>query len=85
MGKPFIEVNEKFDIYNGSIPNGWGGDIMVAMDGSVLTDRRSTDGGKTWGPRIALLGGAGRVLDETTGDILKLDPGSGSRKPDNFM
>lgn len=28
--------------------NGWNGDIMIAMNGSVLTDRISIDGGKTW-------------------------------------
>lgn len=83
--KEFIEIKENFEIYNGSIPNGWTGDIMVAMDGSVLADRRSVDGGRTWGPRIPLLGGAGRVLDETTGDILKLDPGGAGKKPQNFM
>ena len=41
----FLELNEKFEIYNGSIPNGWNGDIMVAMSGTVLADRRSVDGG----------------------------------------
>lgn len=81
----FLELNEKFEIYNGSIPNGWNGDIMVAMSGTVLADRRSVDGGVMWGPRIPLLGGAGRILDETTGDILKLDPGGAGKKPENFM
>ncbi|MHB9054906.1 MAG: exo-alpha-sialidase [Paludibacteraceae bacterium] len=81
----FIEVKDVFPIYNGVMINGWNGDIMVAMNGSVLADRISIDGGKTWGPKIPLLGGAGRVLDETTGDILKLDPGSAGKKPENFM
>jgi hypothetical protein len=35
QNKPFMEIFEKFDIYNGTIKNGWGGYIMVAMDGSV--------------------------------------------------
>ncbi len=83
--KPYIEINEKFEIYNGSMPNGWTGDIMVAMDGSVLTDRISIDGGKTWGKAIQHLGGAGRILDEVTGDILKLDPGGSERKPEPFL
>jgi len=88
--KPLLEIYEKFAIYDGSMPNGWNGDIMVARDGSVLAgsvlaDRRSIDGGVTWGPKIPLLGGAGRVLDETTGDILKLEPGAGNRKPDNYL
>lgn len=82
---PFIERYEKFDIYNGKMTNGWTGEIMVAMDGSVLADRRSIDGGKTWGPRIPLLGGQGRVLNENNGHILKLDPGGAGDIPENFM
>lgn len=82
---PFIEISEKFDIYNGTIKNGWGGYIMVAMDGSVLTDRISVDGGKTWGASIPHLQGPGRVLDETTGDILNLDAGGHQRKPEPFL
>jgi len=83
--KQFIEICEKFEIYNGSMPNGWTGDIMVAKNGWVLADRISYDGGKTWGNKIPALGGAGRVLDEITGDILKLDPGGSGKKPENFM
>jgi sialidase-1 len=83
--KPFIEIYENFDIYNGSIKNGWGGYIMVAMDGSVLTDRISKDGGKTWGALVPHLAGPGRVLDETTGDILNLDAGGHERKPEPFL
>lgn len=85
MNRPILEIFEEFEIYDGSIPNGWNGDIMTAMDGSILADRRSEDGGKTWGPRIDHLGGAGRVLDEVTGDILHLDPGGSARKPESFM
>lgn len=81
----FIEINEKFEIYNGTIPNGWNGDIMVSKNGSVLTDRVSVDGGKTWGSPVPNLGGAGRVLDEVTADILKLDPGGSARKPEPFL
>lgn len=81
----FIDIDEVFPIYNGIIPNGWNGDIMVAMNGALLADRISMDGGKSWGNRNPILGGAGRVLDETTGDILKLDPGGAGRKPENFM
>ena len=84
-GVPFIERYEKFDIYNGNMKNGWAGEIMVAMDGTVLADRRSADGGKTWGPRIPLLGGQGRVLDETNGHILKLDAGGANDIPENFL
>ncbi len=83
--EPFIQVLEKFEIYSGSIPNGWNGDIMVAANGAVLADRISEDGGRSWGKVIPTLGGAGRVLDEVTGDILKLDPGAAGRKPENFM
>lgn len=83
--REFIDIEEVFPIYNGNMANGWTGDIMVAMDGSLLADRISVDGGVTWSARIPLLGGAGRVLDETTGDILKLDPGGAGRKPENFM
>jgi hypothetical protein len=79
--KPCIACFEKVDIYDGSMPNGWSGDTMVAKDGSVLADRRSVDGGVTWGPKIPLPGGAGRVLDETTRDILKLEPGTGNGTP----
>jgi len=84
-GNQFFDINTQFVIYNGTIPNGWNGDIMVAGDGTVLTDRRSEDGGKTWGMPVPELGGAGRVLDEVTGDILKLDPGGSGRKPENIM
>jgi sialidase-1 len=83
--KPFLEINAHFEIYNGTIPNGILGDIMIAQDGSVLTDRVSTDGGKTWGKPVPNLGGPGRVLDEVTGDILKLDPGGSARKPESFL
>ena len=83
--KEFIEINETFAIYNGSIPYGWKGDIMVAANGWVLADRISQDGGKTWGKEIPALGGAGRVLDETTGDILKLEPGASGRKPHDYL
>jgi len=83
--QPFFEIYENFDIYNGSIKNGWGGYIMVAQDGSVLTDRVSTDGGKTWGDAIPHLSGPGRVLDENCGDILNLDAGGHGRKPEPFL
>ena len=84
-GEEFIEIYEEFDIYDGSIRNGWGGYIMVAKDGTVLTDRRSLDGGKTWGAPIQHLSGPGRVLDETTGHILNLDAGGHERKPGSFL
>jgi sialidase-1 len=84
-GKEFIELYEEFEIYNGSIKNGWGGYIMVAKDGTVLTDRRSEDGGKNWGDPIPHLKGPGRVLDEKTGDILNLDSGGHERKPEPFL
>lgn len=83
--REFIEIHESFPIYKGSIPNGWNGDIMVAANGWVLADRISQDGGKTWGKEIPILGGAGRVLDETTGDILKLEPGALGRKPYPYL
>ena len=74
-GVEFIEIYEDPEIFNdseGFIKNGWGGNIMVALDGTVLTDRRSEDGGKTWGEKIPHLAGDGRVLDEATGDIINL-------------
>lgn len=82
---PFIERNEVFEIYNGKMKNGWTGEIMVAMDGSVLADRRSTDGGKTWGQQISILGGQGRILNENNGNILKLDPGGANDIPQNYL
>ena len=74
-GVEFIEIYEDSEIFNdseGFKRNGWGGNIMVALDGTVLTDRRSEDGGKTWGDKIPHLAGDGRVLDEATGDIINL-------------
>lgn len=55
--------------------------VVVAMDGTVvatwgaktLVIRRSEDGGKTWGPEIAVGAGihaGGVTVDETTGDIV---------------
>ncbi len=78
-----IELN--VPIYDGFMRNGWSGDIMVSRNGAVLADRVSVDGGVTWSRQIPMLGGAGRVLDETTGDILKLDTGGAGRKPENFL
>lgn len=77
-GVEFIEIFEDPEIFNdsdGFKRNGWGGNIMVALDGTVLTDRRSEDGGKTWGEKIPHLAGDGRVLDEATGDIINLHSG----------
>jgi sialidase-1 len=55
--------------------------IVVTREGTVLATwgsknvrvRRSEDGGKTWGPEIAVgkgIHGGGTTVDETTGDIL---------------
>ncbi len=57
----------------------WNLSIVVAADGSVIAGgpMRSADGGGTW-QHIAdyPTTGAGFILDETTGDLLKLDSGT---------
>jgi sialidase-1 len=66
---------------------GWGG-IITTPDGTVVafqspggpTCRRSTDGGKTWGPEILIGEGAtggNAVIDETGGDLLYVNPHPG--------
>lgn len=56
--------------------------VVVATDGTVLATwgsksfkvRRSTDGGRTWGPEIVVAApgfhGGGALVDETTGEVL---------------
>ncbi|MBU6180694.1 MAG: glycoside hydrolase, partial [Verrucomicrobia bacterium] len=63
---------------------GWGG-IITTPDGTVVAFqspggpacRRSTDGGKTWGPEI-LIGeeakGGNAIIDESNGDLLYVNP-----------
>ncbi|MFW5692929.1 MAG: sialidase family protein [Thermoguttaceae bacterium] len=74
LGEPKFEVQPVFE--GERLPN-----VVVATDGTVLAVwgwgtvrvRRSEDGGKTWGPEIALregLNSGGAVVDENTGDIL---------------
>lgn len=62
--------------------------IVTALDGTVIAFqssggnkvRRSTDGGRTWSTDIEIGPGAthgNAVVDETNGDILYVNPGSG--------
>lgn len=72
LGPPALETQQLFA--DDRFPN-----VVVAMDGTVLAFwngvklRRSTDGGRTWGPEV-LVGkgfmGGGVTVDETSGDIL---------------
>ncbi len=66
---------------------GWGG-ILTTPDGTVVafqspggpTCRRSSDGGKTWGPEILIGEGAtggNALIDESTGDLLYVNPHPG--------
>jgi hypothetical protein len=74
LGEPKFEMQP---IFNGErFPN-----LVVCRDGSVLATwggkrvrvRRSEDGGKTWGPEIAIgdgIHGGGAIVDERRGDVL---------------
>lgn len=74
LGEPKREMQQ---IYTDErFPN-----VVVATDGTVLATwgsnrvrvRRSKDGGKTWGPEIAVgegLHGGGALVDERSGDVL---------------
>jgi hypothetical protein len=66
---------------------GWGG-ILTARDGTLVAFqspggsncRRSSDGGQTWGPDIEIgpdAKGGNAVVDESTGDLLYVNPGAG--------
>lgn len=72
LGKPVLESQQLFP--GERFPN-----VVVAKDGTVLAAwnpvqvRRSVDGGKTWGPSVAVgpgLMGGGFIVDEVSGDIL---------------
>ena len=74
LGEPKLEIQQLFK--GGRLPN-----IAVATDGTVLASwgwsrvsvRRSEDGGKTWGPEIAVTNGinsGGLTVDEMSGDVL---------------
>lgn len=73
-----IPVFERIEVFSSErFPN-----IVTAMDGSLVASwgsecykvRRSTDGGKSWGPEIELVRpgfhGGGLLVDENSGDIL---------------
>jgi len=75
LGKPAFDVQQVY--HKERHPN-----VAVALDGSVLVTlgnsrllvRRSSDGGKTFGPEIAIADpgfqGGGLTVDETNGDVL---------------
>ena len=75
LGAPRMEMEQVFQ--GQRFPN-----VVVTMDGTILASfgssevmvRRSTDGGATWGPPIAIakpgFQGGGMTVDETNGDIL---------------
>jgi len=75
LGDPQLEIQSIFD--GERFPN-----IVVTNSGTVLATwgneqiraRRSTDGGKTWGPEIIVakpgFQGGGTTVDESSGDIL---------------
>ena len=75
LGKPKLEMTKLFD--QERFPN-----VVVTTQGTVLVTfgsesvkaRRSTDGGKSWGPPLSIatpgFHGGGTTVDETSGDIL---------------
>jgi len=74
LGEPKFEMRRLFE--GERFPN-----VVVARDGTVLATwgskrvrvRRSEDGGKTWGPEIAIgdgIHGGGAIVDERRGDVL---------------
>ena len=74
LGPPELAMQDLFDAER--FPN-----IVVALDGTVLATwgardvvvRRSKDGGRTWGPEIAIGSGihaGGVTVDESTGEVL---------------
>mgnify|MGYP002816122355 CR=1 FL=1 len=75
LGKPKLEMTKLFDQQR--FPN-----VVVTTQGTVLATfgsksvraRRSTDGGKTWGPPLSIatpgFQGGGTTVDETSGDVL---------------
>lgn len=74
LGEPKFEMQRLFE--GQRFPN-----LVVASDGTVLATwgstqvrvRRSEDGGKTWGPEIAIgdgIHGGGAIADPNSGDVL---------------
>ena len=72
LGEPELDVQQVYQ--GGRFPN-----VVVAVDGTVLAlwqgvkVRRSTDGGRTWGPEIMVgegFMGGGTIVNEANGEIL---------------
>lgn len=74
LGEPRFEKQDLFE--GGRFPN-----VVVATDGTILATwgktkvgvRRSTDGGRTWGPEIPIgpgIHGGGAIVDEGRGNVL---------------